>query len=393
MNTTELRKPLMQTLAVVASVIFLIALASGSETTSFLGLVSAIVTGIFSLIWYIIVLPFAIAFSIACLFAVFLGGVALYSMEDSKKIYGQLRYHLARVWAEFRKCEAPAELPKEETTVAVQAEEPEEVVKEEETTPVESDDSIAIKALEEKLASQQTKEQELQNTINSLSQQLETKAEAALGDQVSGLASAQEETSNTLTSTATRVDSLDTVIKDQANTTAQISTTLTDLQKKVEAAYTSDLSGKIDEMSTKLDAISTADLEKQVSELQKKVEKAADDKLAGKVEALEKKLEDANSEILQLQSLMTAPAEEAAAPKKKKKEVKPEVEHRIFSYLDDPKDRELFAVKVQEAVNKDMTYAEIDDFLTASLTKEADKIIKDHPSLTKDYVRHTKKQS
>ena len=70
-----------------------------------------------------------------------------------------------------------------------------------------------------------------------------------------------------------------------------------------------------------------------------------------------------------------------------------ETEHRIFTYIEKDNDKNKFAKVVQEAVEKNMTYAEIDEFLTKSLSKGLDAIIKDHPSLTKDYIRKCKKQS
>jgi chromosome segregation ATPase len=445
MNTTELRKPLIQTVAILAGLIFLISLAGGSESTSFFGMIETIIGGIFSIIKLGIGLPLAFAFAIACLIGVFFAAVALYSVEDCKKIYGQFRQNLTRVKNDLlnRECSSHvcSDLPNKTPVQSTAVSEVEDAIREEISAPVESEESIAIKALEEKMVSslegQQNKEKELENSIATLSQQLETKAEVAINEQVTGLISAQEETSNTISTTTSRVESLEAVIKEQATEASKLNQTIADLQKQLDASKTedlnkkveelhnqlksaedsseldskieelqkkleaasdtSDLTAKIDELQKKLEAADKGDLNKQVQELQAKIDNADDDKLSTKVVELEKKLDDANNEILQLQNLFTAPPEEA--PKKKKTNIAPksddklDTKHRIFSYLEDSKDQKLFAEKVQEAVNNDMTYAEIDEFLTASLSKKTDTIIKDHPSLTKDYVRHTKKQS
>ncbi len=62
----------------------------------------------------------------------------------------------------------------------------------------------------------------------------------------------------------------------------------------------------------------------------------------------------------------------------------------IFSYIINEKDQALFAEKIEEAVILEMTYAQIDDHLAESLTAELDKIVKDHPTLTKTYIREVR---
>ena len=64
----------------------------------------------------------------------------------------------------------------------------------------------------------------------------------------------------------------------------------------------------------------------------------------------------------------------------------------IFSYIESDDDQTLFTTKVGEAVSQDMTYAQIDDYLAENLTPELDKIIKDHPSLTKTYIRNLRRE-
>jgi methyl-accepting chemotaxis protein len=59
----------------------------------------------------------------------------------------------------------------------------------------------------------------------------------------------------------------------------------------------------------------------------------------------------------------------------------------IFSYIEKDTYQALFIEKVEEALNKEMTYAQIDEYLSAKLPPDLVKIIKDHPSLTKNYIR------
>jgi len=59
----------------------------------------------------------------------------------------------------------------------------------------------------------------------------------------------------------------------------------------------------------------------------------------------------------------------------------------IFSYIEDEDSQYLFTEAAAEAVDKGLTYAQIDEYLTQTLPPELDKVIKDHPSLTKNYIR------
>ncbi len=63
----------------------------------------------------------------------------------------------------------------------------------------------------------------------------------------------------------------------------------------------------------------------------------------------------------------------------------------LFSYIDNLDHQSLFTEKVGEALQQEMTYAQIDDFLSTMLPPDLDEIIKDHPSLTKNYIRALRK--
>ena len=64
----------------------------------------------------------------------------------------------------------------------------------------------------------------------------------------------------------------------------------------------------------------------------------------------------------------------------------------IFSYIKSEDDRQTFIEAVQEALSKEMTYSQIDKFLSEKLGTKLDKIIKDHPSLTKNYIRNLRRE-
>lgn len=120
-----------------------------------------------------------------------------------------------------------------------------------------------------------------------------------------------------------------------------------------------------------------------LAELSEKVEKEPDTGLQDQVTKLEEmcKTTTASIEDLvgKLQALEEQEAETAGS--------KADLEGGIFSYIESEDDKDLFVLTVEEAVSKDMTYAQIDEFLTENLSTELDQIIKDHPSLTKDFIR------
>ncbi len=62
----------------------------------------------------------------------------------------------------------------------------------------------------------------------------------------------------------------------------------------------------------------------------------------------------------------------------------------IFSYIKSETDQNAFIDAVKKAVSKDMTYSQIDEFLSNNISTRLHKIVKDHPSLTKDYIRDLK---
>lgn len=64
----------------------------------------------------------------------------------------------------------------------------------------------------------------------------------------------------------------------------------------------------------------------------------------------------------------------------------------IFTYIEKQEEQSLFIEKVQEALVQEMTYAQIDDYLTNTLPVELDKIIKDHPALTRNYIRNIRRE-
>ncbi len=361
MKTNELRKPLIQTGVVLAAIVFLISMVGGSETTSFFGMIGSILSGILHTVLLIIGLAIALVFSIACLIGIFFGAVALYSVEDTKRLFGQFLENCMRLKANCTCSEyTPGSCASSEEKIEPTALQTEEVQSTEATSPAAAEeitatppavepvvvkDSKEIEELRAKLdsglseihallADIKKKESSIEESISDLSLQIAGKADAELSEKLSGIVESQEKANTASADNNKRLDGIESSLSEQ-------STAATDLVKKI-------------------------------NDLQKSVKAA-------------------NGEINQLQELVTSPS--VVEAQSEAEEDAADEEHRIFSYLENEKDRLLFSSKIEEAIQKDMTYAEIDTFLTESLSKAVDAIIKDHPSLTKDYIRLNKKQA
>ena len=85
----------------------------------------------------------------------------------------------------------------------------------------------------------------------------------------------------------------------------------------------------------------------------------------------------------------------AAAAKEEEKEESAEegAEHRLLSYFEKKADQEKLAALVAETLKKDMTYAQVTDFLIKKMGKKGGTIISEHPSLAKDYIRQCRRDA
>lgn len=69
------------------------------------------------------------------------------------------------------------------------------------------------------------------------------------------------------------------------------------------------------------------------------------------------------------------------------------VEHRLFTHLKKKDVQEKIETLVTETLDKDMSYAQVVDYLVAHAKGETAEIIAAHPSLVKDYIRYRRNHS
>lgn len=81
------------------------------------------------------------------------------------------------------------------------------------------------------------------------------------------------------------------------------------------------------------------------------------------------------------------------APAKKQEKNEQTGEHRLLSYYDTQEDKEKLSDMVVQTLKKDMTYAQVMTFLIEEMGEEGGKVISEHPSLAKDYIRQCRRNA
>ena len=339
MNYNDMRKPLVQSALVLLAVLIIIGFVAGSGAEGFFGGIASIIKGILYSVLFGVALGLSLVISLALLIAVYIGAIAIYSPEKAKETFSGLQQKIITLTASWTSSRSNPATPH---AAAVSPESgpghyPQQ-------TPATSQAPQNVpNALTAELAT-------IKMSIDSLTQK-NAAIDQALADM------------NTTVTTFSA---------------EMISERIDKLESRQEEVY-----AKLDECLQnfeKLSSITTAGAEKAEKQEQE-------------LTAVQKEMQSLASGLKELRddmaTLQKSSASERGAASAKEEE-KREEEYRIFSYLEKGKDKEQFAKLVAEAVQQGMTYAEIDAFLSKSLPKKTDEIIKDHPSLTKDYIRACK---
>lgn len=148
-------------------------------------------------------------------------------------------------------------------------------------------------------------------------------------------------------------------------------------------------------------------LKKQAADMTEKLESISSDfslnELMGRIETLEQSNTDCFSGISLLQEKVDSLSKELAATRtihseslQEKEEISStqEVsdEHRLFSYIENPQDKEKIRQFAAEALNQEMTYTQATEHISKNVSQKTAKVIADHPSLTKEYIRQCRKK-
>ncbi len=329
MKNLELRSSLIKSGVLIGLFIFFIyAFAAGDS-----GGIGGTLGSLISAITFVIGLCLALIVSVVVIFGVYFAILYLYDAEVSKTVFAELQGTLSTVSKQFP-CDS-------DSTCCTS--------KANEISPVlTADDIQPLQSAQNKLATQLTTTNAnvdaLQKTINSLNAAINTGKEELLALSEKAIV-IQEDLEGKASS--------DAIAESAKKLATDISSSIKPLGDKIAA-----LEETVADLATANENDDTDD------DVQEKIDQA--------VAAIQKEL---------------------TALKKSMVSSKPETEsveesrHRILEYFSNKKDENKFVKLVKEKVTKDMTYAQVDEFLVDSLSKEATAILADHPSLTKDYIR------
>jgi len=136
---------------------------------------------------------------------------------------------------------------------------------------------------------------------------------------------------------------------------------------------------KLDDLHNTVSALQESEksINEVITQLSEKLNKSNDQEIREQLTKLEKLQATTKEEIDAIQERLNS----------LEGSIKQSQTSGIFAYIEDEGSQYLFTESVAEAVDKGLTYAQIDDYLSETLPAALDKVIKDHPSLTKNYIR------
>ncbi|PIE58117.1 MAG: hypothetical protein CSA33_04180 [Desulfobulbus propionicus] len=154
-----------------------------------------------------------------------------------------------------------------------------------------------------------------------------------------------------------------------------------------------EIKGKLEEASGRVETLSAetilGDLPGRVASMEQQDVASKED-----VSALASLIEELQGQLRDTIESVEVPAEKDTAPVEQEDgsvEERSRKEHRLLAYFDDPADQEKLRQLVEETLKKDMTYAQVMEYLVKSMGSEKGQIIADHPSLAKDFIRQRRR--
>lgn len=292
------------------------------------GAVLAFFSGIGNLILLLIGLSIALPLSIAILVAIFLGAVSLQSREKAAEMYSDLKKNIPLMFQPFTNRFS--------------------CCSSDSNTPISQNESPLLK---QEIAQLKENSVILEAKINGLdagSVAASKNLAEVIEQNNKNLAEATEKNNKGLT----KITEQNIALKEQLNELSQTVVKLQDTEKELNKTITT--------LRSKFDEINDNELREQIVTLGLLHTKTNTniDNLAGRLTTLE---------------IKQAPTS------------------GIFSYIKSKDDQKSFIKAVQEALSQEKTYSQIDEYLSNNLDPKLDKIIKDHPSLTTNYIRNLKR--
>jgi peptidoglycan hydrolase CwlO-like protein len=328
MKNQELRSSLIQSgILIIVCIFFIYSFAVGDS-----GGVSGTLGSIFSGILFLSGLALAVVVSVLVMFGIYFGILYMYNQDTCKETYGEFKTKISESAKSL--CSSCGSTCSSSQEIA---------------PPINDQALDPLRSNQDRLGSQLS---DLQSSVASLEKTLNTVSSSVIT------------TAEEIAKLDERANSVDEVLEGKATTDSvdeaakRFGGDITALQGSVKP-----LADKVSELET---ALSTSGSDED--DLQEKIDNAIggiNDELATLKKAIE--------------NLAAQPPVETASSE--------DSSHRILSYFSSKSDEKKFIALVTKAVEKEMTYAQVGEFLNDSLSAEAAEVIADHPSLTKDYIR------
>jgi len=344
MKNTILRKPLRNTAVVFTFFIALLAISIAHPEATVFAAVGMLIQAVFRVVQLLIGLTLAAVFCLAVLIGIFLGAVALANRESAARMYGELRQTLAS-WL------APV-------------------------LELIGNEPVNFEPVKEEMR------QELQANIEAIQSQLHA-TRALLAGKIEQLSS--------------RIDVLEAMSIKMADS-GQVET----LSKEVRGAMItlSGIEGAVDSMKSCVEQTAQqilqispdkmlGDLPERLRTLEQREPEVIDiTPLERDIAVMQQELasvrEKADKVLLASAETVTSAVQESVATADQTPLTD---EHRIFSYFDNPADKQKIIELTEAALEKGLNHKQIIDYLTRGLGAQKGKIINSHPSVFKDYLK------
>ena len=334
MKNKELQASLIKSGIILVLCIFFIYAFAVDDSGGITGTISSI----FSAAVFIVGLIIALAVSVIAIFAIYFGILAMYGENTCQTTYNELKDKLR---------DSSSSLPKSLGSSCCSSKEETPSLCDEDIAPL-RDDQAALKS---EIAAVANSVETLEKSVLALSSSVSNATE-----EISTLAAAGEATKETLETLATTASVEESVKK--------VSTEINSLQSSL-----SPVADKLAALEESIASLSSDD-DSDAPDVQQVVDDA--------VKALKDEINTIKASVDALS---------AVDSKEDKAETSDSEEHRILSYFTKKADKNKFIKLVNDAIAKEMTYAQIGEYLNDSLSASANEITADHPSLTKDYIK------
>jgi outer membrane murein-binding lipoprotein Lpp len=412
MKKNMLLKPLINSVLILGLFSLLIYLIAGSpEATVWSSLWSSlgmIVTGILRTIQWIIAMLLALLVCLAFLFAIFFGAVALFDKKTSVKMYSNLKTLLLSGLPSFTgQCCCCSTASTQSSQEEVKAEE----VKAEETLAAEQEREAMNAEINNVREHLHTTRQVLTDKIDQITSRIDSleamTTDMANKQQLDDMSHEVQGAVDSLAGIQSAVSAMQSCVDQTGNQLQEISPNkiLGDLPQRIQTLEEQQSAAEVPEpvditpLQNDINAMQSELI--QVKEKANKALQAATDNTVAPAapatpatQAIQEAPESTPESAPAPSAAPTASAASAppVAPTPAVSEEEEE-EHRIFSYFDNPADKEKLAELVASTLGKDMSYKHALNYITKELGPVKGKIISSHPSLSKDYIRQCRKNN